>query len=517
MRGALCAAGAVLALVLVPGSASGFGTTPVPFSQTPVHWKITRAALECAATPGPGLADEPGRCIEPKTMALLSGEGAKTEFGAVEAPDIDGFFEDLPHCTNGDHLPVKGYPQTKAAAQRMLRSCRRHLVQRFESALHAAQGLVDAQGRIAPPMVRTAGTSRSKRCQFVDGEVGGDRLRRFVDDTKYRLAPGAKVAASAIGALLAFGGNPRAESAKCQVLWHLGAVLHGVQDSYAHGNWTDHPQRGQGGVDDPPGLGHRDLNPFMKMVGGTASPPQGWLTTCYSLLGECEGRVDHGAFAKDNGAVALRSQPVGRSYLTFGAAKEPRGKVAPGFQDSNFKLAAEAAVRASRDVWRAFGEELLRRFPGPRGQPRGRQMLCAITHDDPEGDCFGLTLSASGRHVPGTGTTLAVCSPAPVGAQVEGTMSPAGGLASGPARQATVARVGQRFPNSPGTAVGFQLEWGLRPDAVPGLYEVAVTARVGKHEVSSTTRVRVPAPGPEPYPTEWPYPGVITGRCISYR
>lgn len=64
-----------------------------------------------------------------------------------------------------------------------------------------------------------------------------------------------------------------------------------------------------------------------------------------------------------------------------------------------------------------------------------------------------------------------------------------------------VAKVGQRFPNSPSTAVGFQLEWSLRPEAVPGLYDVAVTARLGKHQVSSTASVRVP--GPESYPTEW--------------
>jgi DNA repair photolyase len=30
-------------------SAVGFGTTPDPFGQIPVHWKITRAALECFA------------------------------------------------------------------------------------------------------------------------------------------------------------------------------------------------------------------------------------------------------------------------------------------------------------------------------------------------------------------------------------------------------------------------------------------------------------------------------------
>lgn len=80
-----------------------------------------------------------------------------------------------------------------------------------------------------------------------------------------------------------------------------------------------------------------------------------------------------------------------------------------------------------------------------------------------------------------------------------------------------MAKVGQRFLNSPGTAVGFQLEWSLRPEAVPGLYDIAVTARLGKHQVSSTASVRVPAPGPESYPTEWPFTGIITARCISYR
>ena len=359
-----------------PGLALGFGTTGDIKGQDPVHWKIARAALECAAQPRNDLADDPGRCIEPETMSLLSGHGApglkvaRTEFGAVEAPDIDAFFESDPHCTDGDYLlPSTGYnpKQTFARRTRNLRACRRYLLQRFESAIDAANGLVDAQGRIVSRAVSTAGSSNDARCRFVDQALGIQRIDAF---NRRRGLAGASVSpvvntiVNVFLHLLGSGGNPRGESAKCQTLLHLGATLHAVQDAYAHGNWTDRRDPGAVSIESPPALGRGTLNPFIRMVDGTNTPDPRWITACYSLLGECERRVDHADFAKDNGEVALRSLPVDKSRLLIGGADEPRGRVR-----DNFRRAVEGARRASKDVWKDLGRELLRRYPDPPALP----------------------------------------------------------------------------------------------------------------------------------------------------
>ncbi|MEW6583911.1 MAG: hypothetical protein AB1416_14245, partial [Actinomycetota bacterium] len=377
LRLRLSAAVAAAVSLSAAGTAAGFGTTTDPLGQDPVHWKITRAAVECAAQPRTDVADEPGRCIEPATVSLLSGEGAKSEFGAVEAADIDAFFESVPHCVDGDYLPPStGYDprQTFAVRTRNLRACKRYLRQRFESAIHAASQVVDDRGWVLPREASTDGTSASSRCQFVDEQLGKDRARAFLAGVGIRgpvNATKVNVTVQTIMVLAGTGGNPRGESAKCRALWHLGATLHGVQDAYAHGNWSDRRDPGPVSIDNPPGLGRTTLNPFMRMVGGTGTPDPRWITACYSFLGECEDRVDHAVFAKDNGVVALQSVPVGRSRLVVGRADERRGRVR-----GNFGRALDLARRASRDVWTEFGRELLRRYPDPPGAPRGRQMLC---------------------------------------------------------------------------------------------------------------------------------------------
>jgi hypothetical protein len=371
------------------GTASGFGTVDVVINlkrlgfktrQTAVHWKLTRAALECAAQPRRQLADDPGRCFEPESMERLSGEGRRARIGAVEAADFEGFFEDAPHCQNGDYIPGVRYPRGPGGRINAVQACRRLVLRRFAQAVTAADELVDAQGLVIANAVDIS------MCQFVDrgtglaGAAGFEKqLERVEDELSLRESLYASIVLRLIrGDIDDHGGTP-GPTAKCHVLRHLGAVLHAIQDSYAHGNWTDFRGPGPVSVENPPGLGRNTLNPWVRPRGG-GRLDRGWLTACYGLLGECEGRVNHDEFAKDNGRVRLISQPVARSALSIGDAIEPRGQVAGS---ANFVRAVSVARHATADAWNSLGVELIETY----GENRGRQMICAITHDEPVVDC----------------------------------------------------------------------------------------------------------------------------------
>lgn len=60
--------------------------------------------------------------------------------------------------------------------------------------------------------------------------------------------------------------------------------------------------------------------------------------------------------------------------------KAPRSQ---GLGLGNFERAVRAAIADSEDKWRLLEERLVARY----GAERGRLVMCAISRDDPEGDC----------------------------------------------------------------------------------------------------------------------------------
>ncbi|MCW0213339.1 MAG: hypothetical protein OJJ54_08265 [Pseudonocardia sp.] len=324
--------GALVCLVVIawiaaaPGTAAGFGTIDSG-GQHREHERITRAALACD--------DEVGRdadCFAPRSLDYLAGHDR--EFGAVGAPDSDELSDPAAHCDDADFL-AGGYPRSRDEATAGLLACVTRMRERFSAAVDAAGRLVDERGALLPGEVET-GTE----CRAVE---------------------------------------QKEERAKCTVLEMFGRALHGAQDFYAHSNWADEadPTRPIGD-ENPPGLDLPAPSAVLDLRSGTApSLPADLTTGCFEVrdevpgVGSCAGRVTHAALNKDRGLV----DPV---------TGEVSGPTTPrGMVGGNFEKAVDAARDETSRQWRDLRSELVTRY----GADRGELMGCALTHDDPVGDC----------------------------------------------------------------------------------------------------------------------------------
>jgi hypothetical protein len=310
----------------VPGRAVAFGTIDGG-GQSREHERITRAAVACAAGAG-----SDGDCFEPKSIDQLAGHG-KT-FGDVGSPDRTEAGNPSAHCDDADFL-AGAYPQTRDEATARLHDCVDHLRGRFREAVDSAAGLLDDEGRIAAAEV----------------DVGTDCA----------LDPASE---------------PRA---KCEALEGFGRALHGVQDFYSHSNWADVADASRPiGADNPPGLDLPAPSPVLDLRGTAhATVPADLTTGCWVLtdqvpgVGACTGRVTHAGLNKDTGLI----DPVG------GGATDPttpRGRV-----QGNFAKAVAGAEVETRHQWQEYRAALTDRY----GRDQAALMACALSHDDPVGDC----------------------------------------------------------------------------------------------------------------------------------
>jgi hypothetical protein len=313
-------------IALPASSAAAFGTIDSG-GQHREHERITRAALACAADPGPG-----DGCFEPASMDVLAGHDR--EFGGVGAPDSDEISVPAAHCDNADFLEVS-YPRTRLQATAGLVDCVDHLRDRFAEAVDGAGALLDVEGRI------------------VEEEVDLDVECRVFEAAEGR--------------------------ARCAVLEAFGRVLHGVQDFYAHSNWADQADPARAiGADNPPGLDLPAPSSVLDLRSGTPpAVPEELATGCYVLrdevpgVGECGGRVTHAALNKDNGLV---DPATGKAA----DPTTPRGMVG-----DNFAQAVAGAIEESRRQWQDFRSALATRY----GEEDAALMVCALTRDDPADDC----------------------------------------------------------------------------------------------------------------------------------
>ncbi|MFD8980193.1 hypothetical protein [Streptomyces sp. NPDC059564] len=305
-------AGFVIALTAVP-SGPAFAFTGGN------HEKITRAALPW----------------EPATLSAM----ADARDGAVNADDHGGYFLIGPlHCDNADYLApryVQHYPRSRDEASTELLACVRTSVARFRNAIRAADGLVDANGK-----VRADQSDLSSPCAW----------------------------------------NETPTRAKCAVLEQLGRGWHPIQDFYAHSNWSDRAGPGPVDLANPPGLARTEVAPFLDIRRYSTMDDADWtrdararipadLTTgCYSdfdstgvKAGDCAGRVTHNRDLNKDTAASSRSKT-----------------------GDNFNNAVSGATAETARQWNDFEDELLTTYPDHR---RGEQMICALVHDDPNSSC----------------------------------------------------------------------------------------------------------------------------------
>ena len=319
--------------------ASAFGTIH-GMGQDAEHERITRAALRCS------LEGDPDLCLEEETLEAVAGTDG--EFGAVGAPDRGRMvFQTFAHCDSGDYFDTSSYPQSQEAAQAKLEECRSWMHSNMLSAVEAAGALLDE-----------------------DGAIRDSQIPTWIDCVFAGRVPG---------------------RAKCNVLEHLGIVLHAAQDFYSHSNWVDHHDPGQPlSLTNPPGLDHNGPTSWLDLREEHAPFPEGLISgsagisSCFDngglLSGEScltqddendELRITHADLNKDTGHIR-------RGGRETGPATTPRGSL-----NGNFERAVAAAIADSQDKLATLNGLLIERY----GEDRGRTMICAITRDDPEDDC----------------------------------------------------------------------------------------------------------------------------------
>ncbi|CAM5625646.1 hypothetical protein STANM337S_05979 [Streptomyces tanashiensis] len=217
----------------------------------------------------------------------------------------------------------------------LARLCIRTSVTRFRNAVEAADGLVDADGK-----VRADQSDLSSHCTW----------------------------------------DEKPQRAKCEVLEQLGRGWHQIEDFYSHSNWTDRAAPGPIGLENPPGLGRTEVAPFLDMGRYSGMKDADWtrdartlipvgLTTgCYTDVdstgvkpADCDGRVSHNRALNKDTAASARSKP-----------------------DDNFRHATAGATAEITRQWNDFKADLLKTYPD---HGRGAQMICALVHDDPAGAC----------------------------------------------------------------------------------------------------------------------------------
>ena len=320
----------------------------MPYRPRPGLARTTTAAvfvIALAAAPSDAALAFTGGNHESVTWAALPWEPATlTEMadardGAINANDHGGYFLLGPlHCDNADYLApryVQDYPRSRDEATTELLACIRTSVARFRNAIRAADGLVDAEGK-----VRADQSDLSSHCTWKE-------------------AP---------------------DRAKCDVLEQLGRGWHQIQDFYSHSNWSDRAAPGPVGLDNPPGLARTDVAPFFDIRRYSTMEDADWTrdararipvdlaTGCYSdfdstgvKADDCAGRVAHNRDLNKDTAASRRSKT-----------------------GDNFSHAISGATAETTRQWNDFKAELRTTYPDHR---RGEQMICALVHDDPASSC----------------------------------------------------------------------------------------------------------------------------------
>lgn len=301
---------------LAPTPANAFGTINGA-GQKSEHERITKRALACDSNN----RNDDNSCFDPISLDILA--GYKGSVGAVGAPDTENTTNAAAHCDDADYLDQPGYPRTRAQASEKLIECVTHLKGRLDQALTASKDIV-ANGMVPD----------------------GSSVQCF----------GIATVAS-----------------KCNTLKEFGGVLHGVQDFYAHSNYTDAADASQPiSHVNPPGLGLSAPSPILNLIGPVVQPtaiPLHLTTGCFEFdLSTCVYRISHDTLNKDTGEIAL--PPL----ETIGEPTTERGKT-----EDNFKRAVEGAIEETREQWRDLNQRLLSYF----GPLRGKAIACVITHDDP--------------------------------------------------------------------------------------------------------------------------------------
>ncbi len=204
--------------------------------QSAEHERMTRAALACPS----GMKSD-DTCFEPATIAQLAGRTGT--FGAVGQPDIPPPEGPPSHCDDADYLDTGSYPISRAAATATLDAVHHATCRRSSPRAGSARAGSSS----------TAATSSTRR-----------RSRSSPD--------------------CVFAGNG-GQRAKCDVIYYLGRALHGVQDFYAHSNWSDEAAPGATGRDNPPGLNRASLPPFLDLrhISLSLSVPAGLSTGCFNI------------------------------------------------------------------------------------------------------------------------------------------------------------------------------------------------------------------------------------------
>ncbi|WP_417497560.1 CinY protein [Maricaulis sp.] len=314
---------------LAPIASWGYGTIR-GMGQDAEHARITRHALAC----GNGRSGD--ACFQPDTLDSLA--GAEGSFGAVGAPDRGrGMLTSHAHCSAGDYIDVPGYPRSAAEAQASLTECRDQMMSNLDHAVLDAAALLDE-----------------------DGDIRGSQIPSYID--------------------CVYAGSEHGR-AKCNILAHLGLILHASQDFYSHSNWVDqHDPARPVGLENPPGLGQTGRAPWLDLRFANPAFPAGLISGCFdmaSFVNEEEGclygdqgrhRLRHFDLAKDTGPI---DPVIGVGHLRRGTVGE------------NFRRSVEAAIEDSADKWATLRERLLATY----GAEDGAMMICAITHDDPTDDC----------------------------------------------------------------------------------------------------------------------------------
>jgi hypothetical protein len=321
---------AIGVLVWIPPTpVEAFGTI-TKAGQNAEHGRITRRALACKPE------SPTGSCFEEKTLDSLAGKPGT--FGAVGAPDRGrGMLTSFAHCSAGDFLDVSGYPRSKLDANTVLTECRNYMVDNLSHAIVDAADLLNDQNEI-----------RSKEVSMRFGCI-------------YR-------------------GSTHGRT-KCDILAHMGRILHASQDFYSHSNWVDKPDADSViGAKNPHGLGNRGAAPWLDLRVEKPVFPAGLISGCFdnvSFLDE-----NRGCLYGENGAHRVRHANVNKDTgiidPEIGIGTTPRGAL-----NDNFRHAVEAAIVDSADKWATYRELLISTY----GEERGNKMICALTSDKPMKTC----------------------------------------------------------------------------------------------------------------------------------
>ena len=318
-----------LLTISVSTKGHAFGTIR-EMGQNIEHGRITRRALACKPN------SAVGTCFETKTLDSLAGK--KGQFGAVGAPDRGrALLTSNAHCSGGDYFNIEGYPQTKAKAAATLKECRDYMIENLNHAVLDAAKLIGSNNKI-----KRREASLELPCVYRGTWHG---------------------------------------RAKCNVLAHMGRILHASQDFYAHSNWVDLPDASrQIGIDNPPGLGFQGPSPWLNLRLKNPTFPYGLISGCFDKISFVD--EEKGCYYGSSGAHRIRhldvSKDTGTIDPTIGSGKSERGKV-----NNNFKRAVEAAIADSVDKWAIYRELLVKKY----GQEKAMTMICALTHDNPTKSC----------------------------------------------------------------------------------------------------------------------------------